>query len=255
MNRATSRCLNKVLNLAIVIMLGATFVWSQDGNAAGTPSLNMAQVVEAMQRHDQAQAKELQHYQAVRHYAVVYRGFAKTITAGMEVEVVYDAGSGKRFRILSQNGSAMLCQKVLKRALDSEREASLERSANALTPTNYKFAPLGTERLGDRTAYVLNVEPIKPSKFLYKGRIWVDAADFAVAKMEVQPAQNPSFWISRTLIHHSNMRTGGFWLPERNQSESKVRIGGTATMTIEYGTYQIVPQAGASKSASVPGNR
>ena len=61
--------------------------------------------------------------------------------------------------------------------------------------------------MGDRPAYVLSVEPISPSKFLYKGKIWVDAAAFAVAKMEVQPAKNPSFWISRTLIHHTNEMT------------------------------------------------
>ena len=75
--------------------------------------------------------------------------------------------------------------------------------------------------MGDRPAYVLSVEPISPSKFLYKGKIWVDAAEFAVAKMEVQPANNPSFWISRTLIHHTNGITNGFWLPEQNRSETK----------------------------------
>jgi hypothetical protein len=33
-------------------------------------------------------------------------------------------------------------------------------------------------------------------------------------------------------------RTDGFWLPERNRSETKVRIGGTAVFTIDYGTYR-----------------
>jgi hypothetical protein len=70
----------------------------------------------------------------------------------------------------------------------------------------------------------------------------VDGIDFAVAKMEVQPAKNPSFWISKTVIHHTNVDMGGFWLPKQNRSETKVRIGGTAVLTIDYGTYQIVPQ-------------
>jgi len=60
--------------------------------------------------------------------------------------------------------------------------------------------------------------------------------------MEVQPAKNPSFWISQTLIHQTNSRIGGFWLPQRNQSETKVRIGGRAVLTIDYGTYQIAQQ-------------
>ena len=42
--------------------------------------------------------------------------------------MTYDTASGKSFRIISQKGSRMLCKNVMKRAFDSEREASLERS-------------------------------------------------------------------------------------------------------------------------------
>jgi len=160
----------------------------------------------------------------------------------MDVEVNYAASSGKSFRIVSQNGSGVLCQKVLKRAVDSEKEASLNRGATALTHTNYRFRLIGSESLNGRPAYILDVKPVTPNKFLYRGKIWVDAVDFAVAKMEVQPAKNPSFWTSKTVIHHTNVDIGGFWLPKQNRSETKVRIGGTAVLTIDYGTYQIVPQ-------------
>jgi hypothetical protein len=53
-----------------------------------------------------------------------------------------------------------------------------------------------------------------------------------------EPAKNPSFWISRTLIHQTYEKLGDFWLPKQNRSESKVRIGGTAIFTIDYGVYQ-----------------
>jgi hypothetical protein len=79
------------------------------------------------------------------------------------------------------------------------------------------------------------------SKFLYRGKIWVDAADFAVMKMETEPAKSPSFWIARTLIHYTGAKTGGFWLPQHVRSETHVRIGGTAVMTIDYGSYDVVP--------------
>ena len=211
----------------------------ESGDSASILVPTTPTIVEEMQRHEQSQSNTLQSYEGFRHYSVTYKGFAKTITASMDVEVEYEASSGKSFKILSQKGSGMLCEKVLKQALDSEREASLDKSTTALNAHNYKFTLLGTDRLGERTAYVLNVEPISPSKFLYKGKIWVDAADYAVAKMEVQPAKSPSFWISRTQIHHSNQLTDGFWLPEQNQSETKVRVGGTATMSIDYRSYRI----------------
>jgi len=215
---------------------------TQTANGTSSAPLSPAQIVDRIQKHDQSQKDMLGSYQALRHYSVEYRGFLKTIDAKMDVQVTYDASSGKSFRIVSESGSHTLCEKVLKQAVDGEKEASLNKDATALTSANYKFHLVGSEALNGRPAYVLEVEPIAPSKFLYRGKIWVDGIDFAVAKMEVQPGKNPSFWISKTVIHHMNTETGGFWLPQQNRSETKVRIGGTAVMTIDYGTYQIVPR-------------
>jgi hypothetical protein len=161
----------------------------------------------------------------------------------MEVEYHYNAASGKSFRIVTQSGSKMLCEKVLKRAVESEKEASQDKAAMALTAANYRFRLVGSENVGGRPAYVLEVEPISPSKFLIRGKIWVDAEDFALMKVEAEPAKNPSFWIARTRILQTYAKTGEFWLPERNRSESKVRIGGTAVFTIDYGTYRTESKA------------
>ncbi len=191
-----------------------------------------------LEHHDQIQREELKHYSAVRQYHVEYRGLAN-LDAQMVVEVDFDAASGKSFRILSQSGSKILGEKVLKRAIDSEKEASEDRGANALTPANYRFQLQGSDSLDGRPAYILSVEPLSESKFLYRGKIWVDATDFAVAKIEAAPAKNPSFWISRTLIRSTSEKTGNFWLPQRSVSESKIRIGGTAVLTIDYGAYRI----------------
>jgi hypothetical protein len=129
----------------------------------------------------------------------------------------------------------------LKRAVDSEKEAFQDKAATALTAANYRFTMLGTENLGGRPAYILDVQPLTASKFLVKGKIWVDALEFAVVKMETEPAKSPSFWIARTLIHFTSAKTGGFWFPQQVRSETKVRIGGTAVLTIDYGSYQVVP--------------
>jgi hypothetical protein len=230
-------------SLAVAVFAAFTCgEWAQTPNRASSAPLSLEQIVDQMQKHDQAQTEKLGGYQALRHYAIKYRGFFKTLDAKMDVEIHYDASSGKSFRIVSESGAHTLCEKVFQRAVDSEKEASLAKNATALTQANYKFHLIGSETLNGRPTYILDVEPIAPSKFLYKGRIWVDEIDFAVAKMEVQPGKNPSFWISRTSIHHVNANVGGFWLPHHNRSETKVRIGGTAIMTIDYGTYRIVPR-------------
>jgi len=70
--------------------------------------------------------------------------------------------------------------------------------------------------------------------------IWVDEDDFAVVKIEAEPARNPSFWIRATKIHHVNAKNGEFWLPEHNQERRPdVRWAGRATLTIDYGAYKM----------------
>jgi hypothetical protein len=220
----------------------ASGAWSQSRDSVQPTTLSAAQIVEQMQRHNQLRNQELKHYKSVRLYAVEYKGFSKTITAKMEVEVEYEAALGKSFRIVSQSGSNFLCEKVLKRAVDSEKAAAEDKGSSALTAANYRFRLLGSESLEGRPAYILDVEPLTASKFLYRGKVWVDEADFALARIEAEPAKNPSFWISRTLIRHRNAKMGDFWLPKENRSETKVRIGGTAVLTIDYGTYQVAPE-------------
>jgi hypothetical protein len=161
----------------------------------------------------------------------------------MDVEVEYDALSGKSFQVVSGSGPRFLLDKVLKRAVDSEKEASQDKGQTALSEANYRFHLAGAENAAGRPAYMLDVDPLRATKFLYRGRIWVDAADFAVVKMETEPAKSPSIFISRTTIHYTSAKTGNFWLPQAMRSETKVRIGGTAVFTIDYGTYQIAPTA------------
>ena len=70
-------------------------------------------------------------------------------------------------------------------------------------------------------------------------KVWVDATDFAVTRIDAEPAQNPSFWTKRSEIHHEYMKVQDFWLPHRNESVSYIRLGGRATLTIDYGNYRV----------------
>ncbi len=212
---------------------------STSASLTSAQALTSAQIVDEMLRHNQARAERLKHYQSVRHYEVIYTGYSTRIGAKLVVEADYDAVSGKTFRVVSQSGSRLLVEKVLKRLLESEKDAAKDKTSTALTPANYKFRLSGIETLAGRPAFVLEVEPLVNNKYLYRGKIWVDAADFAVARIEARPARNPSFWISSTSINHQYTRTDGFWLPAQNRTESKVRLGGTAVLTIDYGTYQV----------------
>ena len=224
--------------LAIALVSTAALCRPESAESGPSFGLSASQIVDQMQSRDLERTQELKFYKALRHYEVAYRGFSNKVEARMDVAVDYDLSSGKNLVIVSQSGSRFLIEKVLKRAVDSEREAFQQKKTTALTTANYRFRLLGRETLGGRSAYVLDVEPLVPSKFLYRGKIWVDAADYAMVKMETEPAKSPSFWISRTQIHYTGAKTGGFWMPQQVVSETSVRIGGVAVLTINYGNYQ-----------------
>jgi hypothetical protein len=248
---------SRTVVIALVLGCAAVMALADTPQTAPPPTLTAAQIVQQVQQHDQKRIRELSGYSALRHYAVEYHGFSAHLTAKMDVEVTYTAAAGKSFRIVSQSGSKILCEKVLKRAVDSEEEASKDRAATALNEKNYRFHLAGSGLLAGRPAYILDVNPLTEGKFLYRGKIWVDAEDFAVVKMETEPAKNPSFWISHVAIHSTSARVDGFWLPAQLRSETKVRFSGTAVLTIDYGTYTVIPErpASASSGTAAPGGR
>jgi len=167
------------------------------------------------------------------------------------VKVCFKAPSNKQFIVVSETGSRVMIDRVLKRLLASEDEAQsmkIQRQS-ALTPLNYRFEIEGMESNGDHDYYRLRVEPLRSNKYLYRGRVWIDAKDFAVARIEAEPAENPSFWISHTEIEQQYAKIGTFWLPLENRSTSKVLLGGVATLTIEYSNYHL--DVGNKKTANV----
>jgi hypothetical protein len=236
-----------MVRLTALLILGlaspvASLAQAASSTLIGGAHLTAAQIVLEMEHQNKFRLEELKHYHSVRHYDVSYKGLAK-IAAAMVVEVDYDATSGKTFHVVSQSGSNFLIDKVLKKLVESEKDAGNDKRSTALTSANYNFRLDGVEDVADRPAYILVVEPKVNSKYLYRGKIWVDTADFAVAKIAAEPAKNPSFWISKTAINHLYERIDGFWLPAQNRSESKVRLGGSAVLSIDYGKYDVEPRA------------
>ena len=82
----------------------------------------------------------------------------------------------------------------------------------------YDFELVGYEPSRTGGHYVLRVSPKSRSKYVYRGKVWVDGNDFAVTRIEGEPAQNPSFWTKKSEIHHEYKKVQGFWLPIRNES-------------------------------------
>lgn len=206
------------------------------------PPLLTEQIIENLVKRNIERAQALHAYSGTRIYQVEYRGFSGGRSAEMVVDVKYQSPGTKEFTIRSATGSKMIIEKVFKKLLQAEKEAlTLEAQKRAaLNSDNYSFTLVGCENTSSGLAYVLAVEPKTKDKFLYRGRIWVDAADFAVARLAAEPAKNPSFWTKDSEIEQLYMKVNEFWLPIRNHSITEIRLGGTAELTILYSDYRII---------------
>ncbi len=205
--------------------------------------LTLPQVLDRLLKRNAERAKGLQSYRCMRIYDLDYKGFPKALHAEMTVEMNYRAPDRKAFKIVSESGPKWLVSRVLKRLVETERDAQDpgNRAKVELNPTNYDFTSLEHRAAFDGCAYTLSVQPKVPNKFLYRGRIWVNEEDFAVCRIEAEPAQNPSMWITKTEIRHEYQKIGDFWLPLENRSVSTLRLNGRATLTIKYEDYEINP--------------
>lgn len=208
---------------------------------ANSAPLTGEQVVHNLAQMNLHRLQALHAYQATRIYQVEYDGFLGTRSAEMVVNVRYLSPGKKEFVIQSETGSKLIIDKVLKKLLEAEKEESSPEfeQRSALTDANYRFTLIGHENRFSGADYVLEVEPRRKDKFLYHGRIWVDARDFAVVRLKAVPTKNPSFWTKKADIDQVYTKVGDFWLPAHNRSVTAIRLGGHAVLTIEYKNYEI----------------
>ena len=213
--------------------------------------MSAEKVVENLVRMNLERARALQGYQSTRIYRLEYKGFPGGRSAEVVVNVKYVAPGTKEFEIVSSTGSKMLIDRVFKKLMEGEKDAfEVENQKRiAMNQENYEFTLVGYES-GPQPTYVLDVKPRTRNKYLYQGKIWVDAAQFAIARMEGEPAKNPSFWIKNTKIETQYMKVNDFWLPAHNHSVTSVRLGGHADFSIEYKDYRITAATPMNKGSN-----
>jgi outer membrane lipoprotein-sorting protein len=221
--------------------------------SAQTALLSAEQVAKNLEERDQQRAAALQEFTSQRVYHMHYHGLAGDYDAQMVVELTYRAPNAKQFRVVSQSGSTFLINHIFKKLMESEQEfiSDEKRQQNTLNTENYNFALAGYELTANGPQYILSLSPKKKNKFLYRGKIWVDAKDFAVVRIEAEPCENPSMWIKRTRIEQKYMKVNDFWLPASDHTQSEIRLGGEATLSIEYKDYRILrasPLPGAERA-------
>jgi hypothetical protein len=237
-------------------MFSAVMLYAGWAQAQSTASPTAEQIVARMLVKNTERQAALEHYASERTYRVEYTGTGGYHAGELVVDAEYSSPDKKKFTVVSESGSKLICEKVLRRLVESEQEAAQKgnRMQTALSVENYNVELAGEDQIEGVKAWVLKVSPKVDNKFTYRGKVWVSMDDYAVMRIQGEPATNPSWWINRASFDSRYVRRGEFWLPGRNVSTSHVRIGGEARLTIDYGSYQTLAgravEGGTGRSVS-----
>src|SRR6266853_2367130 len=204
-------------------------------------------VIAQMLQRNLLRNQQLQQYSAVRTYEI--RNLEGKVAAQAVVYVEYRAPDKKTFSKTSEKGSGIVRHLVFDRLIQSESETSSgrEHHNSAITTAKYTFTLAGEEEVGPYHCFVLEAIPKRKDKYLFEGKIWIDAADFAVVKIAGHPAKKPSFWINRAEFVRQYQRIAGFWLPFRDETSVDVKMYGKRIFTIDHQQYVI------NADSAVPG--
>jgi hypothetical protein len=218
-----------------IVLSSVTSASSQTGDSL--PSAD--DVVAKMLRGDVERRSELTGYTALRRYVAVNNDRR----AEMVTRINCAPDGTKQFTILSEEGSSAIRKHVFHKLLSEESEASRRetRNGNLITPANYDFNIVGRDTLDSGPAYVLAIIPKTEGRHLIDGRIWVNAKDYSIVRIEGQPARSPSFWVHNVHFVHTYQRIGQFWFASSTRSTSEVRIFGRSELTIENSDYALKP--------------
>jgi hypothetical protein len=235
--------MNRIALCAVVVCWAALA-----GDVAGDPAMDAGAIVAKMMAADDQRRPRMPEHSSVRVYQLENKRFGTR--ASMKARMTYRDGR-KQFEILEQSGPGPVRNKVFKRMIESEAEANTgaERDATRISPQNYTFRLLDSDVLDGRKCLVLDAEPKTKNKFLFRGKVWVDVQDWAVAKIEASPAQKPSVWVRKTSFVHRYRKFGDQWLAVSNDSVSEVMVFGKTEIRIEYADYQFPNKGGAADAA------
>jgi len=225
------------MKTTIVIALFFSLATLGVGQTAEPSITNADEVMAKMFLQDSNREALSQGYAGFRRY--VFDNGRLHKHAELLVTVKCGPDGSKHFDVVSEDGWNTANHKILRKMLESEAETSLPqtRPKSRLTPDNYSFAMVQRDSIEGRPTYVIDVTPKREDKYLFEGRIWVDAYDYALVRVEGKPAKNPSFWTRSIHFVHQYQKSGDFWFPVTTESITQARIVGNTDVTIQYFDY------------------
>jgi len=203
------------------------------------PGVTAIEIFDELLAHNALRAGTLVNYTAFRTYQVVdLKGKVHAEEIG---QMEYRAPDQKKFVVTSEKGSVLVRRLALNALIASEIEttAGKQHHDSAISPANYTLDLLGEQQVGPYHCFVAQAIPKRSDKYLFEGKVWIDAEDYAVVRIEGHPAKKLSFWIQRADFVRQYQKIDNFWLPQRDMTFVDVRLYGKKVLTIDHHDYSV----------------
>jgi hypothetical protein len=218
---------------------------SMVGSTRPDPAVTAETVVAKLMEQNRRREARLHQtsYSAPRTYRI--KDEKGNVRVEAQVLMQHRAPGTKEFKVVSKKGSDFIYGKVLKPLMDGEVEAAAGRSRHnsAITPDNYSFNLIGEDSVDGQRCFLVQATPKRADKYLFNGKIWIHANEFAIVKIAGQPAKSPSVMIKQVNFVRRYQKVGEFWLPIRDESVTQVRFVGKNVLTVDYDNYGLAQLA------------
>ncbi len=175
-------------------------------------------------------------YRALRTLEASTRG--GRMRATLTAVTSWNLESGFQYSILEEMGSTIIRNKVLRAALEAERQISRDGTTKyaAINADNYDFAPAGEAEAGVAR---IDIHPKRKDTMLMEGHLFVAMDGAELLHVEGTLVKRPSFWTRRVDVVRRYARIYGVRVPIEMRSTADVLIAGTSTFTMSY-DYEMI---------------
>jgi hypothetical protein len=204
-------------------------------------------------RMTQAQDENRTHfgpYKVTRDYKVFKGDNQNLIRSRLVAEISVVPPDSKKYTIDNSNGS-LLEERIVRKMLDGEVAFAKAARSSDITRNNYDFRLIREDEISGEPCYVLELAPKRKSKNLLRGFVWVDTRSYLPLRVEGEPAQNPSWWVTDARIVLLYGYVGPMWLQTYSEATADVRILGRSTLIWQDVRYQLGGPASGADSEIV----
>jgi outer membrane lipoprotein-sorting protein len=236
------------LRLRIAIVSGLMFLGCAPASHLAAQVPDIQTIIRGVDASVKDRIDRLTDYTVTEHYAVFRGGDESHPAAEMLVQTAYRKESGKSYTILSESGSSLWRNEVLRTLLDNEKKMSQPGNVATalLNSANYEMKLDGKPELSlnGHDCLVLDITPRRNSEYLFKGKLWVDAHDFGIVQLQGVASKSAFFLARAADVSRQYAEIDGLPMATHAQAVSGSALLGQTVVKIDYMNYKIDLAAG-----------